>query len=105
MLEVLANPNDEEHDEMRAWVGPWFDPERFRRGLLETYDAATSGGCDERALRRLRSGLAFEASRFKVDRVRRDRGLWRPGAPKPDDAVVTRRRVVEAVRGKRVRVC
>ncbi len=29
MLEVLADPADEEHQEMKQWVGRGFDPERF----------------------------------------------------------------------------
>jgi hypothetical protein len=29
LLEVLGNPASEEHTDMKAWVGPRFDPERF----------------------------------------------------------------------------
>ena len=29
VLEVLANPDDDEHDEMKEWVGGKFDPEKF----------------------------------------------------------------------------
>jgi hypothetical protein len=29
LLEVLANPDDEEHDEMLVWAGEDFDPEHF----------------------------------------------------------------------------
>lgn len=29
MLEILANPKDEEHADMRAWVGKRYDPEAF----------------------------------------------------------------------------
>jgi hypothetical protein len=35
LLEVLANPKDEEHAEMKAWVGPGFDPERFVTGAVK----------------------------------------------------------------------
>ena len=29
MLEVLANPEDEEHEDMKRWAPRGFDPERF----------------------------------------------------------------------------
>lgn len=29
LLEILANPNDDEHASTRQWVGGKFDPERF----------------------------------------------------------------------------
>ena len=29
LLRVLADPNDEEHEEMKSWVGPHFNPENF----------------------------------------------------------------------------
>ena len=29
LLRVLSDPSDPEHDDMRTWVGPDFDPERF----------------------------------------------------------------------------
>jgi len=29
LLEVLADPDDEEHDEKLEWVGEDFDPEEF----------------------------------------------------------------------------
>lgn len=42
LLEVLADPSDEEHDEMLEWVGGEFDPEAFdvaaTNELLELYD-------------------------------------------------------------------
>lgn len=32
LLKTLADPNDPEHEDMKEWVGPYFDPEKF---LLE----------------------------------------------------------------------
>lgn len=29
LLAALSDPTDEEHDDVRRWVGPAFDPERF----------------------------------------------------------------------------
>lgn len=29
LLKTLANPNDPEHETMKEWVGPYFDPEEF----------------------------------------------------------------------------
>jgi len=34
MLEVLADPNDEEHDEMWEWIGEGYDPARFEPGAV-----------------------------------------------------------------------
>ena len=31
MLEVVANPDHEDHEEMTEWLGPDFDPETFAR--------------------------------------------------------------------------
>lgn len=34
LLEVLADPHDEEHEDMKQWVGPYFDPERFNLEIV-----------------------------------------------------------------------
>jgi hypothetical protein len=45
LLEVLADPSDEEHEEMLEWVGGAFDPEAFdletTNVALELYDRHT----------------------------------------------------------------
>jgi Plasmid pRiA4b ORF-3-like protein len=34
MLEVLANPKDEEHGDMKRWVGRGYDPEKFNMAAV-----------------------------------------------------------------------
>jgi hypothetical protein len=34
MLEILANPDEEEHEEIMAWRGDEFDPEAFDLEVL-----------------------------------------------------------------------
>jgi Plasmid pRiA4b ORF-3-like protein len=40
LLEVLADPNDEEHAELTEWVGDDFDPERFDADTINAAFAA-----------------------------------------------------------------
>ena len=42
LLQVLANPSDEEHAEMKQWVGRNFDPERFNVEAVNKKLAALS---------------------------------------------------------------
>lgn len=34
LLRVMADPKDEEYEEMKAWVGPHFDPEKFNPDIV-----------------------------------------------------------------------
>lgn len=34
LLKVLANPDDPEHEDMKEWVGPYFDPEEFNLAVI-----------------------------------------------------------------------
>ena len=40
MLEVLANPDDEEHAEMLEWLGGSYDPKAFNSGKVKFDDPA-----------------------------------------------------------------
>ena len=42
LLEVLANPDHEEHTEMKQWAPRHFDPEKFDQGAVNKKLAALS---------------------------------------------------------------
>ena len=53
-LEAIADPENEQHEELREWIGGKFDPEAFdpveatrrmKRGLPDWRDLAMSGSC------------------------------------------------------------
>jgi hypothetical protein len=51
-LEAIGNPKHPEHDEMRSWIGGYFDPEGFdpnrtNASLRAMYECTDCEGCDD----------------------------------------------------------